>query len=60
MLIDHDVLRRIEPTAYLRVHPTARFLSWFGMSTPQPLYGRLAVIHFHDRPVVEVLEIVPP
>lgn len=60
ILIDHDILRRIEPTAYLRLQPSAEFRSWFAMTAPQPLYGRLALIHFHERPVVEVLEIVAP
>ena len=60
VLINHDVLRRIEPTAYLRATPGPEMLAWFGMSAPAPVYGRLAIIHCDGQPAVELLEIVPP
>jgi len=60
VLIDHDVLRRIEPTAYLRVTPSAAMCGWFGLPAPQPLYGRLALIHCDGVAAVELLEIVAP
>jgi chorismate-pyruvate lyase len=53
VLIEHDVLRRVEPTTYLRF-PSA---PWFG---GQATYGRLAIIHFDGEPAVEVLEVVAP
>lgn len=60
ILIEHDVLRRIEPTAYLRVVPGPELTALFGLETPEPLYGRLALIHCDDQPAIELLEIVRP
>lgn len=60
ILIEHDVLRRIEPTAYLRVIPGPEMLTWFGLTTPELAYGRLAIIHCDDQPAIELLEIVRP
>jgi hypothetical protein len=60
ILIEHDVLRRIEPTAFLRVIPSRAMMRWFGLSGPKLTYGRLAIIHCDDRPAVELLEIVAP
>src|SRR5438046_8069561 len=42
ILINHGVLRRIEPTAYLRVVPGHEMMSWFNLDQPRPTYGRLA------------------
>jgi chorismate-pyruvate lyase len=60
VLIEHDVLRRIEPTAYLRLTPTPLWQAWFGLNETRTLYGRLALIHCDDRPAVELLEVVAP
>ena len=60
ILVEHDVLRRIEPTAYLRIRPHEAQRAWFGVAEAEAYYGRLAVIHFNGTPVVEVLEIVAP
>lgn len=60
VLINHNVLRRIEPTAYLRVLPGPAMMGWFGLNKPQPVYGRLALIHCDEQPAVELLEIVGP
>jgi hypothetical protein len=60
ILIQHDVLRRIEPTAYLRVIPGKAMMDWFGLDRPRPTYGRLAYIHCDGQPAVELLEIVAP
>jgi chorismate-pyruvate lyase len=60
ILIEHDVLRRIEPTAYLRVIPSAAMMRWFGLDRPRPTYGRLAIIHCDEQPAIELLEIVAP
>jgi len=59
ILIGHDVLRRIEPTAYLRIAPGPKQLAWFGLKAPGPLYGRLAFIHCDGKPAVQLLEVVP-
>ena len=60
ILIQHDILRRIEPTAYLRVLPGPAMMNWFGLKTPKRTYGRLAYIHCNNQPAVELLEIVAP
>ncbi|HXG09707.1 MAG TPA: hypothetical protein VNK04_07950 [Gemmataceae bacterium] len=60
ILIRHNVLRRIEPTAYLRVIPGPAMMKWFGLDRPKPTYGRLAIIHCDGQPAVELLEIVAP
>jgi hypothetical protein len=60
ILIEHDVLRRIEPTAFVRVVPGQGMMAWFGLDRPRPTYGRLALIHCNGHPAVELLEIVAP
>lgn len=60
ILIQHDVLRRIEPTAYLRVIPGLDMMRWFNLTEPRATYGRLAIIHCDEQPAIELLEIVTP
>jgi chorismate-pyruvate lyase len=60
ILIQHNVLRRIEPTAFLRIVPGPAMMEWFGLKQPQPTYGRLAYIHCDGQPAIELLEIVTP
>ncbi len=58
ILIEHDVLRRIEPTAFLQITPGAEMMRWFGVAKTPPTYGRLALIHCDGQPAIELLEIV--
>ncbi len=60
ILIEHNVLRRIEPTSFLRILPGPAMVEWFGMKPPQPVFGRLALIHCDGQPAVELVEIVAP
>jgi hypothetical protein len=60
ILIQHDVLRRIEPTAFLRITPGAEMMRWFGLDSPAVTYGRLAIIHCDEKPAIELVEIVAP
>lgn len=60
ILIQHDMLRRIEPTAFLKVKLSAKMAEWFGASAGETTYGRLGVIYTGERPAVEVLEILAP
>jgi chorismate-pyruvate lyase len=60
ILIQHNVLRRIEPTGFLRVVPGPAMMKWFDLSQPTPTYGRLAFIHCDGKPAIELLEIVTP
>jgi chorismate-pyruvate lyase len=60
ILIQHNVLRRIEPTAYLRVLQGPAMMKWFGLQQARAAYGRLAIIHCDEMPAVELLEVVAP
>lgn len=60
VLIQHNMLRRIEPTAFLKVRLSTRMAAWFGSSPGAETFGRLGVIYTGDRPAVEVLEILAP
>jgi len=60
VLIEHNVLREVHPTGYLRIAPNASLRNWFGMAVDEPLYGRLGVITADGRPAIEVLEILAP
>jgi chorismate-pyruvate lyase len=57
ILIEHDVLRRIEPTAFLRVLPGPWTEKYFGAGHAAT-YGRLALIYCAGRPAIELLEVV--
>jgi chorismate-pyruvate lyase len=58
ILIQNNVMRRIEPTAYFRVEPGPAQQAWFLLDHPQPMYGRLAYIHCDGQPAVELFEVV--
>ena len=60
ILINHKVLRRIEPTAYFRVIPSPAMMEWFKLDQPRITYGRMGIIYCDERPAIEVLEIVAP
>jgi chorismate-pyruvate lyase len=60
ILIEHNVLRRVEPTAFLRIEPGPTLIDALRLKAPIPLYGRTGVIFFSDRPAVAVLEILAP
>jgi chorismate-pyruvate lyase len=58
ILIQNNVMRRIEPTAYMKVEPGPAQQAWFLLDKPQPMYGRLAYIHCDGQPAVELFEVV--
>lgn len=60
VLITHNMLRRIEPVAYLRVRLSEAMAAWFGAETGATTYGRVGVIYTGEQPVIEVLEILAP
>lgn len=60
ILIEHNVMRRIEPKRYLRLTPGPKMMEWFNMDECKPVYGRLAYIHCNEKPAVELLEVVAP
>jgi chorismate-pyruvate lyase len=54
VLIENDVLRRVEPVSYLRIENA----DWFGQ--PATLYGRLAILHCDDQAAIQLFEVVAP
>jgi chorismate-pyruvate lyase len=60
ILINHDVLRRIEPTGFLRMVPGPALMDRFGLGEPRPTYGRLAYIYCDGQPAIELLEVLAP
>ena len=56
--IRHVVMRRIEPTAFVRIDAGPEQMAWFGETGTGVLYGRLAIILFDGKPAVELLEVV--
>jgi chorismate-pyruvate lyase len=60
ILIEHNVLRRIEPTAFLRVEPGPTLTQALRLAKPTSLYGRTGVIFCDDRPAIAVLEVPAP
>jgi hypothetical protein len=60
VLIRHDMLRRIEAVAFLRVPLSPEMVVWFEAPPGAITFGRLGVIYTGDRPAVEVLEILAP
>jgi chorismate-pyruvate lyase len=60
ILIEHNVLRRVEPTSFLRIDPGPSLSEAIGLAAPTSLYGRTGVIFFNDRPAVAVLEVLAP
>ena len=61
ILIEEDVLRRIEPWGFFRVHLNDPTRAQFGVrGEAASTYGRVAVIICDGEPAVELLEIVSP
>jgi hypothetical protein len=60
ILINHNVLRRIEPQTYYRVTPSPAMINWFHLTEPRITYGRVGIIFCDEKPAIEVLEIVAP
>ncbi len=60
VLISHDVLRTVRPTAFLRVTPSAALCEALGLTEPEPLYGRLGVLTVDGKPAIRVCEVLAP
>jgi hypothetical protein len=60
VLIQNNVFRRVQPTAYLRVVPNEAMRGWFGLAEQTVTYGRLGVIFCDGKPAIEVLEVMAP
>ena len=60
VLINHNVLRRVELGQLWQVMPGADLCQHFHMEAPIFTFGRTAIIHCDDEPAVELIEIVTP
>ena len=58
VLINHDVLRKVELHSLWRVAPGPELRELLGLTTDEPVYGRTALIYCNGEPAVELLEIV--
>jgi len=60
VLIDHDVLRVVEPVQFLRVALPADLAAVMGVPAGSVTYGRLGLISADGRPAIRVAEILAP
>jgi hypothetical protein len=62
ILIEHDVLRRVDLQTLVAIEPDDELRRHFALaaSTREPVYGRLATIQCNERPCVDLLEVVAP
>ena len=64
ILIEHQVLRRVEPLHYVKIPAAGEVMRQFATAQHPALlpehdvYGRLAVIHCNEQPAIELLETV--
>lgn len=58
ILTRHDVLRRVEVLAYLRLPRDHQAGRLWGLDQAQDWYGRLGIIHCDGAPAIELLECV--
>jgi chorismate-pyruvate lyase len=60
VLIENNVLRKIELFDLLRVECGPILAEFFGVPVGTVTYGRTALIHCDDEPAIELLEVVRP
>ncbi len=60
VLIQHNVLREVEPIGIWKVEPGPALLRYFEMTEPVTTFGRTALIRLDGEPAVELLEIATP
>ena len=60
VLIEHNVLRRVELGKLWQVEPNVELQRHFNLDSPAVTFGRTAIIHCDDEPAIELLEIVAP
>jgi len=60
VLIEHDVMRRIAPSAYLKITRSEELMQCFELRAMRPMYGRLATIYCDEEAAVELFEVVRP
>jgi len=59
ILINNNILRRIQPRWYLKFPSASTILKWFNhIGNNEDLYGRLGTIYCNGEPAIELVEIV--
>jgi len=58
ILIEHDVMRSIHPSHYLKITPTRGMMDLLKLTDASPIYGRLATIMTNSHSAIELLEVV--
>ncbi len=58
ILIQHDILREIEPKWYLAIDPPSPLLKHFDKPLSATVYGRIGIIHCNGSPAIQLLEVV--
>ncbi len=60
VLINHNVLRRIEPVSFLQVSLGKTLAGQFSVPPGTAAFGRIGVIFTDNQPAIEVLEVLAP
>jgi hypothetical protein len=60
VLIEHNIMREVTATAFVRVPAEEPLLARFQLAKPKATYGRFATIVCDGHPAVDLLEIVAP
>ena len=60
ILIQHEVMRQVHLFSLWKVTPGPDLWRHFGLTEPQVMYGRTAIIDVDGEPAIELLEIVAP
>ena len=60
VLIEHDVLRKIELFELLKIECGKELAKFFSVPLGSIAYGRTAILHCNNEPAIELLEIVRP
>ncbi len=60
VLIENDVMRQVELIAVWKITPSSYLATLLGIDSDEPIFGRSAMIHVNDEPVIRLLEIVTP
>lgn len=58
ILIDHEVLRRVQLFSLYRIKPAVKLAAALGIPVGETCFGRTAIIHCNHEPAIELLEIV--
>jgi hypothetical protein len=58
ILINNNILRRIQPRWYLKFPKGSTILQWFNHGGNEDLFGRLGTIYCNGEPAIELVEIV--